>query len=70
MGFYWGTPYPWTPSVVIKDCLPRRPAFLDAGVGFGDFAELVGTLVAGRDVVVAILAGQVEDPTGKKTLGQ
>ena len=27
-----------------------------------DFAELVGTLVVGGDIVVGILAGQVEDP--------
>jgi len=25
MGFNWGTPNPWTPSVDIKDCLPQRP---------------------------------------------
>jgi hypothetical protein len=35
---------------------------LHTGVGCGDFAELVGTLVVGPYVVVGILAGQVEDP--------
>ncbi len=61
MGFYWGTPYPWTPSVAIKDCLPRHLAFLHTGFGCGDFAELVGPCVVGGDVVVGILAVQVEE---------
>ena len=62
MGFNWGTTYPWTPSVAIKDCLPRNSALSHTGVGFGDFAELVRTRVFGGDVVVRILAGQLEDP--------
>ncbi|MBJ7425285.1 MAG: hypothetical protein JHD23_12440 [Akkermansiaceae bacterium] len=62
MGFNWGRHNPWTPSVGIKDCLPRNSALSHAGVGCGDFAELGGALVVGRDVVVGILAGQVEDP--------
>jgi len=41
---------------------PDSPAFLHAGVGFGDLAELVGTCVVGGDVIVGIVAGQVEDP--------
>ena len=70
MAFYWGTLNPWTPSVDIKDCLPRRLAFLHAGVGCGDFAELIGTPVVNGDVVVGSLPRQVEEPTGKKTPDQ
>jgi hypothetical protein len=40
----------------------NRATFLHPGIGFGDFAELVGPCVVGSDVVVGILAGQIEYP--------